>query len=587
MVQSALLPLDDLIASSRSNVMVDNSAAESVENANPSTESPLVSAPVDATVVQEPIRRSSFDPDGKSPKDHPQESVRWREILAVVLLVILADLTIYRGHGFAGYAALFGAVPFLLLLGVPRPRGNTAAGIVGLMMLVLAAKLAWCGHAGLVAAGFVLLVAMAMVLAGRKPYVLDTAVYALKTPVAGWIGAAHYVRSADRLKHGGEPPGGWLSVVLPLVALVAFGTLFVLANPDLATSFSETLQRAFDAVVNWVQQYSPTWGEFFFWIAAGWFTVGLLRPLAGDSVLDRFSVEDRGRNVLATAPAESPLYTAFRNMLLAVIALFAVYLVFEFKTLWFRNFPKGFYYAGYAHEGAAWLTIALALATAVLSVVFRGGVLHDSRLPNLRKLAWLWSAENLVLALAVYNRLFLYIGFNGMTRMRTVGLFGITAVTVGFFLVVWKIIHNRDFVWLLRRHLWTLAIGLYLLAVTPVDPIVHAYNVRRVLAGDPAPVVQVSVHPISSEGMLVVHPLAHSRDPIIREGIRAMLADRAERLDSLARRRRVKGWTAYQAADQVLLEKLQAVGDDWEAYVDREKRRAALDRFHKYAYQWY
>jgi hypothetical protein len=48
--------------------------------------------------------------------------VRWRELLAIVLLVGLCDLTIYRGHGFAGFALLFFAAPFLLAMGSPRPR---------------------------------------------------------------------------------------------------------------------------------------------------------------------------------------------------------------------------------------------------------------------------------------------------------------------------------------------------------------------------------------------------------------------------------------------------------------------------------
>ncbi|NUQ64019.1 MAG: DUF4173 domain-containing protein [Pirellulales bacterium] len=552
--------------------------------------------PLTAVVVDEPIEasprrqsggRSSVVADPPSELAAAKEPVRWRELLAILLAIALADLTIYRGHGFAGYAALFAASTFLLLLGTPRLRSHAAAGLVVVMLLVLAAKLAWCGHAGLVAAGFVLIVAVAMTLAGRKPYVLDIAVYALQTPVAGWIGLSHYMRSADSLQRRGPPRGGWLSVGLPLVAVLAFGALFVLANPDLAASFRETLRWAFDSFADWLRRFSPTWGELFFWVAVAWLVIGLLRPVVRDSVLAGLSTRDDRGDWATAPPAESPLYAAVRNTLAAVIVLFAVYLGFEFKTLWFKTFPKGFYYAGYAHEGAAWLTVALALATAVLSLVFRGRILHDPRLSRLRKLAWIWSAENLVLALAVYHRLFIYIGFNGMTRMRTVGLFGISAVAVGFILVVWKIIHSRNFAWLLHRHLWTLAVALYLLAVTPVDPIVHAYNVRRVLADDPAPVVQVSVHPISSEGMLVLPPLAHSRDRIIREGIRAMLADRAAQLGSLVRRRQSEGWTAFQLADRVLLERLQAVRNDWQEYTDPDKRAAALNRFHAYAYQWY
>jgi hypothetical protein len=88
-------------------------------------------------------------------------------------------------------------------------------------------------------------------------------------------------------------------------------------------------------------------------------------------------------------------------------------------------------------------------------------------------MAWIWSVENLILAIAVFHRMSIYVGFNGMTRMRTVGLFGISAVVVGFLLVVWKIMRHRGFVWLLQRHLWTVAIAAYLFALTPVDSLVH------------------------------------------------------------------------------------------------------------------
>jgi hypothetical protein len=250
-------------------------------------------------------------------------------------------------------------------------------------------------------------------------------------------------------------------------------------------------------------------------------------------------------------------------------------------------FPKGFYYAGYAHEGAAWLTASLALATVVLSLIFRGGVLRDPRLPRLRRLAWIWSAENLVLAATVYNRLWIYVTFNGMTRMRTVAVFGVSAVVAGVVLVVWKIRSNRDFVWLLRRHLAALALVVFLFALTPVDALVHTYNVRRVLAGDLAPSVQISVHPINAEGILVLHPLLESDNEIIREGIRAMLAERAIQLQGSARQEDQRHWTAFQFADRLLSEGLNAMRADWALYLDHGKRATALDRFDEYVYQWY
>lgn len=174
-----------------------------------------------------------------------------------------------------------------------------------------------------------------------------------------------------------------------------------------------------------------------------------------------------------------------------------------------------------------------------------------------------------------------------MTRMRTVGLLGVTAVVVGFVLVVRKITRGHDFVWLVRRQLWTLAVAVYLFAVIPVDPLVHTYNVRRILDGDPAPSVQISVHPIDSAGVLVLFPLLESDNAIIREGVRALLAERAVRLDAVISEQRQSGWTSYQIADCVLYDELQRRRSDWVAYADAPAREAARERFDEYAYQWY
>jgi hypothetical protein len=193
----------------------------------------------------------------------------------------------------------------------------------------------------------------------------------------------------------------------------------------------------------------------------------------------------------------------------------------------------------------------------------------------------------LLLGLAVYHRMSIYIDFNGMTRMRTVGLLGISAVVVGFVLVVWKSAHGRSFVWLINRQLWTLATAIFLYAVLPVDFLVHSYNVRRILAGDLAPSVQISVHPIDSGGILALPPLLQCEDEAIREGIRALLAERALAAEAVELRRAGENWTSFQLADRLLVELLRGLATEWSAYKDSGKREAALQRYRDYAYQWY
>lgn len=429
-----------------------------------------------------------------------------REVTAVALWVALADLTIYRGNGYSGLALFLCVAPLLLLVGNPRPRLGASFWIVGGMTLLLAGRMVWLGSPLATAVGGVLVVGVSLAVLGRSPCVLDMGLQSMQTLVAGGVGLVHYAQSALRISPR-IPRLPWLNYILPAAALLLFGGLFILANPNLVESFTNLVDTIFQWLWARLERLWEHWLEAFFWLASAWCAVGLLRPLWKRSVLTSWLALAPALTSEAEGSVQAPMYAAIRNTLLAVIGLFAVYLVFEFRTLWFREFPEGFYYAGYAHKGAAWLTAALALATGLLSIIFRGRVLRDPRLAGLRGLAWIWSALNLVLAITVYNRLFIYIDFNGMTRMRVVGLLGTSAVVVGFALVLWKIVNTRDFVWLLRRQLWTVAIAFYLYALLPVDMLVHRYNVRQILAGRVAPAVQISVHPNSTEGVLVLHPL--------------------------------------------------------------------------------
>jgi hypothetical protein len=516
------------------------------------------------------------------PMPHQVPAVRVREIAAILLLIIVGDWTLYRGAGYAGLALFTLAAPLILLLGSPRPQLRASFWVVSGLLLLLTLRMAWLGSVVAVVIAVVLSLAYSLTLHGASPYFSAIFTRGLETTIAGGFALAQYGRNLGGLAPR-MPRIFWLNVLLPLAALGLFGSLFVLANPDLVTSFSQFAEKIIQQMQAWTERLSESSVEVTVWLVIAWIGAGLVRPLPFT-----LPVRQQPQLVSASAAGEqpSPYYHAVRNMLLGVIGLFAVYLVFEFVTLWFREFPKGFYYAGYAHQGAAWLTAALALATLVLSVTFRGDLLRDPRSGRLRVLAWIWSVENLVLAMTVYNRMYIYIDFNGMTWMRMVGLFGISTVVVGFGLVVWKIIHSRDFAWLIQRQLWALAGAVYLFVLTPVDFLVHSYNVRQVLAGDLAPSVQISAHPIGTDGYLVLEPLTHCDDAIIRDGIRALLAERFIAEQALATERNNLGWTTWQMADQQLLKQLSD-SSDLRPFLDGTRRDAALKEFRRYAYQWY
>ena len=503
-------------------------------------------------------------------------TIRWAEILAVVASVMLCDLTIYRGNGFMGLAALCLGLPLLLLLGSPIRRCNASLGVMSLLQVGVVIRLAWCGSGWAAVVGFAGLIGFAMSLAGLPPYVTRALAFASQLIAAGHRGLNLYAARFAAQNSWIPGRGIFLSVGFPLVALVVFGTLFILANPDLVKSVGVQFEWLVNLITGWFENISLL--EIPFCVAAGWLVIGLLRPDLREPE-DWVIMEETAR------PGPAPLFEAFRNTLIMVVGLFAVYLVFEFRTLWFREIPKGFHYSGYAHQGAAWLTVALALATILLSMIFQGRILRDERLGRLRVWAWVWSVENFVLALAVFHRLSIYVGFNGMTRMRTIGWLGITSVVVGFLFVVIKISREKDFRWLLRRQLWTVSFAAYLYFILPVDRWITQYNVQRIMAGHPAPSVQISVHPLSAEGYLLLAPLRKCQDATIRNGIASMLADRHDLAVREEVVRQQGGWTSRQLAEERLLLQLNTAKAT--QHSPPEKRLVDLTAFQKYAYQWY
>ena len=526
------------------------------------------------------IDHSFFSSSRAIPSSSP---VLLREIIALALLVVLSDLTLYRSVGFAGPAVLFIVGPLLLCLGTVRLLGDASLWVLSPMLVLLSVRLIWCGSYLAVVTGFVLLCCFAMGLAGLRPYLTRVVVFASKWIEAGYRGLHHYFRTLSRLSPVVLRTESF-AFALPTMTFVVFSSIFVMANPDLVKSFGRKFDRLVNLLDLWMQQIQLF--EVIFCLVATWLAIGMLRP-----AVRQFELADR-EPYKKQQITKSPYYEPYRNSLVVVIGLFTLYLVFEFQTLWFKEFPPGFHYSGYAHEGAIWLTIALGLATLMLSLIFRGTILRDPRQPRLKTLSWIWSIQNLILALAVFNRLFIYIGFNGMTRMRVVGILGAASVVCGFLLVLQKIARSHNFTWLIRRQLWTVAFAIYLYAVLPVDAFVNQYNVNRLLEGDPRPSVQISAHPTSDEGLLCLKPLTDLPNVVIRDGIRALLSQRWTDLTTNDSQPEKLTWTAKQFASDRLRRQLSRIVPEWPDPVTGSEtpeavRRRKMDEFREYAYQWY
>lgn len=514
-----------------------------------------------------------------------------RVLIGVSLVTALFDLCIYRGSGSLGWAVFLAGTGTLYLLAAWTKRSRRAALFLFTMLIVLAFRLAWLGWLPAVFAGVILLIGLAMTLRGFLPTGPVVFTYPLQTSIAGAIGSVRILLLLRKI-HSLPSWKTMLAIGMPTVITGIFAMIFVQANPDLLHSVQGWFEVWMDQFHVWFEGWQLDATEFVLLGLVAYLSIGLLLPIM--ELLPRLEQPESRPDSSApgvSGSGEFSLYSACRNTLVSVIVLFSVYLIYEFLTLWFRDFPEGFYYAGYAHAGAAWLTAALALATVVLSGIFQAPLLHDPRIDRLRRLAWTWSSLNLVLAITVYNRLLIYVRFNGMTAMRTVGFVGITTVLVGFVTVICMIARRRNFGWLIERHLWTFCLALYLLAVLPIDWLVYRFNSNQILQGNLPPAVQITEHELDLSAWLVLFPLVDCDDEIIRDGIQSRLAEmyfgEFRNPSVLQHREADRHWTGRQLVEHQLRLRLRDEATRWEVWSDPQKRERAWTRFKDYAWQWY
>ena len=505
----------------------------------------------------------------------------WRETFAVILLIAVADFLIYRQPGFFSFSLFIITTPLLILFGRYRSECSSTVILSFLLLIVTAAKLCWSGNPLLVMAAVLLLFSCVLGMMGVFPFLHRLTTFILVTIPLGLYRTKEYSLLGRSSQSSGLPGGKWLSTMMPLAVGALFAFLFVMANPDVLSWVSTGVSDFFRHLQQYLSYVSVE--DFLFWSFIGVLGLGML------SSQFPFPISNEDAEILPETHGRSDFFAPFRNTLLVVIVLFTAYLGFEFSTLWGRTFPVGFHYSGYAHEGAAWLTVALSLATVVLSVIFRGEVLVDPRLGFLKKLAWVWSAQNLILAIAVYNRLWIYVGFNGMTRMRVIGYLGITAVVIGFALVLYKIGTHRSFQWLIKRQLMVPVLLCLLYLLLPVDILVHRYNVSRILTGDLAPTVQISVHPMTDDAYPELLPLLNIEDVKIRDGIAAMLIAKQRELADHKLAFNWSDWKQYQLGQDYTKQRLQEENNALKSYqqLDETTQAIQLEDFKMYVYQWF
>jgi hypothetical protein len=253
--------------------------------------------------------------------------------------------------------------------------------------------------------------------------------------------------------------------VVPLVLASVFGGLFAAANPVIA--------RWVEPVWNGLRHCAwpaVPWARLAFWAILGTGVWCLLRLRT-----DRDT--PAADSVRRDAPAAS--VGLIGRCLVVFNALFAVETVLDLRYLWAgAHLPAGLTYAQYAHRGAYPLMVAAVVAAAFVVLALAPGGSGEQRL-WVRRLVYLWLAQNVFLVISAGWRLYLYVGAYTLTRWRVAAALWMLLVACGLVWIGVRIAAARTNRWLFNVNVLTGLTVLYAGCFLDLDGFIAGFNVRH------------------------------------------------------------------------------------------------------------
>ncbi len=488
--------------------------------------------------------------------------IRKRDTAALLLLALLSDCFIYAHPGGTGGAAMLLTTVLAVLLTTTGNRRHVHRGL--LAVLVLAAGVLmwnWSWLLAVVAGGSV----MALALRLHCPHwtISETSWATVETLMAAPLRLYGHVMRKP-LPNPAGPRRLRLHpilslVLLPLLVCSVFAMIFIAANP-VVEYFANQVSDLLGQWVQWLMSLLDG-ARLLWWLGAMLLGAALLRPMISSDVT-RFTAAWHEQLADDPRPTSGGEFAPAAAVLLCVNVLFLAFNALDSIYLYFKAaLPADITYSDYSRRGCFWLTIALALTTVMIGAVFRDRLNFHPRRRLLQLLAYLWAAQNLILAIGALRRLQMYVEYNGLTRLRIVGIYGVLLVTVGLILMIVKVHRQRSFAWLVRRDLAALWIAVVVLALTPRDYLCWTYNAARIAAGNTQPLALLHGQPLSPEALPPLIPLldyqgvTEDDTQLVRQGVAGLLGRHWLLLHQQPPRR----WTQWQGSQAWALAALEPI----------------------------
>lgn len=259
-----------------------------------------------------------------------------------------------------------------------------------------------------------------------------------------------------------------LAAALPLLALPVLGSalflaLFSAANPIIANAFARIDLVAIAGGFSILR--------LAFWVVATLLVWSVLRP-------PRVRL-DPPRAGSATLILPGVSHGSIALSLAAFNAVFALQNGLDIAFLWSgAPLPGDMGLADYAHRGAYPLIATALLAALFVLVTLRPGT-PTARSPFVRRLVYVWIAQNIVLVASTMFRTLDYIESYSLTRLRIAALIWMALVAVGLVLICVRLWRGKSAPWLINASLSAALLALSVCSVVDLGAVASRWNVRH------------------------------------------------------------------------------------------------------------
>ena len=423
------------------------------------------------------------DPSVVSPSFPPQDSAppppedMLRILASAVGLTLLSNFLLWPAIPGLSWGLYLAAGSGALALNRPRNAWNRTSAALSVLLLVTAFQ----SVVEISFSNVMVSLALFAALVGELSY---------PTLASGWE------RESEALWTFAKAPGrwGWLAetvaklawantgvigavvrcIRIGLPALI-LGVLFALLFGAGNAIFGSWISATFNAFWRWLAELDLSLGHLLFYGLLATFSLWVLRPSAPGSSTRIWA------RTIPKLPVTNPSIAWWRGVMILVVlnGLFCAVNTIDAFYLWtHRKLPAGVTASQYVHEGVNSLIAAVLLSAVVMAVLFQQdrGI---GQSPALKRLGYVWTAQNFILIAGVTLRLVRYIQDYLLTLQRVYALSFVLLVAAGFVLLVFHIAWNRTLNWLILSNGVATITLFFVMQFLDVAGWVANYNVTR------------------------------------------------------------------------------------------------------------